>query len=194
MCGPGTSVDHRFMIVALIGPAAAGKSSLAARLEAAGDVRMLPTWTTRPSRNDETAGCLEHRFCSDTEFDQLLAGGGMAATGRLTGLSYRYGMPVLGRRDGGRPLLVLGRAHHVAALSRLGQRAVVYHLGADADRCRVRLANRGTSHGDAAARAACHAAELANGRRLADRVFRNESTLDDLADAVGSALKHDRKE
>jgi guanylate kinase len=182
------------MIVALIGPAAAGKSSLATRLEAAGDVRVLPTWTTRPPRAAETTGCLDHRFCSDAEFDGVLAAGGLAATGRLPGLAYRYGLPVLSRRDGGRPLLVLARAQHVAALSRLGHRTVVYHLGAEADRCGLRLAARGTTSGDAAARSACHAAELTNGRRLADRVFQNDSTLDDLAYAVGSALTHDRKE
>jgi guanylate kinase len=182
------------VIVALIGPAAAGKSSIAARLEAAGDVRVLPTWTTRPPRADETTGSLDHRFCSDTEFDQLLAAGGMAATGRLPGLSYRYGLPVLGHCDGGRPLLVLGRAQHVAALSQLGQRTVVYHLRADADSCRFRMAARGTSVNDAAARAAGHVVELANGRRIADRVFSNDSTLDDLADAVRSALTHDRNE
>jgi guanylate kinase len=183
------------MIVALIGPAAAGKSSLAARLEAAGDVRVLPTWTTRPPRPDEATGSLDHVFCSDNDFDRLVAAGGMAATGRLPGLSYRYGLPVLGSRDGGRrPLLVLARAHHVAALSQLGHRTAVYHLAADADSCRERIAGRGSSLDDAAARAACHAAELANGRRIADRVFPNVSTLDDLANAVGSALAHDRKE
>jgi len=182
------------MIVALIGPAAAGKSSLAVRLEAAGDVCVLPTWTTRPPRADETAGSLDHVFCNDTEFDELLTGGGMAGSGRLPGLSYRYGLPALDRRNGPQPLLVLARAQHVAALSRLGHRTVVYHLSAEADRCRARLANRGTSLDDVSARAASHVPELVNGRRIADRVFRNEGTLDDLADAVGSALKHDWKE
>jgi guanylate kinase len=194
MCCPCTSADHRFMIVALIGPAAAGKSSIATRLDAAGDVRVLPTWTTRPPRGAETAGCLDHRFCSDSEFDELVAAGGVAATGRLPGLSYRYGLPVLDHCDGGRPLLVLARAQHVAALSRLGHRTVVYHLGADVDHCRLRLADRRTDLDEAVARAASHAADLANGRRIADRVFRNEGTLDDLASAVGSALTHDRKE
>jgi guanylate kinase len=182
------------MIVALIGPAAAGKSSLATRLEAAGDVRVLPTWTTRPPRDDETAGSLDHVFCNDNEFDELLAGGGMAGSGRLPGLSYRYGLPALDRRNDRRPSLVLARAPHVAALSRLGHRTVVYHLSADADRCRARLATRGTSLDEVAARAASHASELVNGQRIADRAFRNEGTLDDLADAVGAALKHDRKD
>jgi guanylate kinase len=181
------------VIVALIGPAAAGKSSIATRLEAAGDVRVLPTWTTRPPRADETATCLDHRFCSEIEFDEMLAGGALAGAGRLPGLPYRYGLPVLGSHHLNRPLLVLARAQHVAALSRLGQRAVVYQLEADADRCRLRLAARGTTPGDATARAACHATELASGRRIANRVFR-EATLDDLASEVGSALTHDRKD
>jgi guanylate kinase len=188
------SADHRFMIVALIGPAAAGKSSIATRLEAAGDVRVLPTWTTRPPRADEMTGSLDHRFCSDSEFDQLLAGGGIAGTSRLPGLPYRYGLPSLGHRECGRPLLVLARAQHVAALSRLGHRTVVYHLGADADRCRARLATRGKGVKAPTARAACHVAEITNGRRIADRAFRNDTTLDDLACAVGSALSHDRKD
>jgi guanylate kinase len=194
MCSVGTPDDHRFMIVALIGPSAAGKSSLAAKLGAAGDVRVLPTWTTRPPRAGEMTGPLDHIFCSDNEFDDLLAGGRMAGTGRLPGLPYRYGLPVLDHHDGGRPRLVLARAHHVATLSRLGHRTVVYHLGVDADLCRTRLAARATTRDDASMRVASHAAELAHGRRLADRVFSNETTLDDLADAVGSALTHDRKE
>jgi guanylate kinase len=182
------------MIVALIGPSAAGKSSLAVRLEAAGDVRLLPTWTTRPPRADETAACLDHRFCSETEFDELVAAGGMAGAGRLPGLHYRYGLPVLGRRNSGRPFLVLARAQHVASLSQLGHRTVVYHLGADLDRCRLRLADRNTDPDDAAARCASHAAEIASGQRIAARAFRNDTTLDDLAAAVGSALMRDRKE
>jgi guanylate kinase len=190
----GTSADPGFMIVVLIGPSAAGKSSLASRLAAAGDVRVLPTWTTRPPRGDEKAGSLDHHFCSNTEFDRLLANGGMAATGRLPGLTYRYGLPAVSHHGGGRPLLVLARSQHVAPLSRLGHRAVVYHLGADVDRCRLRLAARGSSLDEAAARTAAHADELANGQRLANRVFRSDGALDDLADAVGSALRHDRKE
>jgi guanylate kinase len=185
--------DSQFVIVALIGPSAAGKSSVARRLVAAGDVRVVPTYTTRPPRADERTGCIDHRFCDETDFDALVTTGALAATGRLRGLAYRYGLPTLDRRAT-RPLLVMARASHVDALHELGHRTVVYQLRADATRCQQRLTARSTDAADVDARARAHAADLVAGTHLANRVFRNNGTLDDLAEAIAAALYDDRKD
>jgi ribose 1,5-bisphosphokinase PhnN len=139
------------------------------------------------------AGSVDHEFCSDADFDAMVAAGRFAGTGRLPGLPYRYGLPVLtGHR--GRPQLVLVRAGHVAELKRLGEPAVVYHLEAGADQCRNRLGARDLDPIELNARAGRHDVELALGRQLADRIFRNEGSLDHLAAAVGAALETDRKD
>ena len=180
------------MIVALIGPSAAGKSSVASRLVAAGEVELVPTYTTRPPRPEERDNSGHHRFCDDGEFDALLASGAFEATGRLPGLPYRYGLPILNHRIS-KPQLVMARASHVGTLRSLGQRTVVYQIEASAAVCRQRLGERGAGRADGSVRASRHSADIAAGRCCADRVFRNNSTLDALATAVADALHTDRK-
>ena len=180
------------MIVALIGPSAAGKSSVASRLVAAGEVELVPTYTTRPQRPEEQDSAGDHRFCDDAEFDALLASGAFEAIGGLPGRPYRYGLPILNRRIT-KPQLVMARASHVGTLRSLGQPTVVYQVEAAAAECRRRLGERGTGSVDHNVRASRHAADIAAGRCCADRVFHNDSTIDDLASAVAAALHTDRK-
>ncbi|MGN6472755.1 MAG: hypothetical protein ACTHK4_03775, partial [Mycobacteriales bacterium] len=122
------------MIVALIGPSGAGKSTVARRLDAAGVVWVVPSFTTRPPRPEERWGSVDHRFCSEDEFNAMLSAGRFAATGSLPGLSYQYGLPTLPKRPS-RPFLVVCRAGNVEAVRRLGLRTIVYVVEASAEEC-----------------------------------------------------------
>lgn len=180
------------MIVVLIGPSGAGKSSVAARLDAAGVVHVVPTLTTRPSRTAESEHCLDHRFCTDAEFDAAMAAGDLAGVGRLPGLRYRYGLP---RMNSAARIaqLVIARQQHVEELRSLGHHTVVYQVEAAADRCLARLRQRRTDDADVDARSRQHRADLIEGRRLADRIFSNDGSLDDLATAVAIAVHQDQE-
>ena len=181
------------MIVALIGPSGAGKSTLARRLDAAGEVWVVPTYTTRPPRAEERWGSVDHRFCDDSKFDAMLAGGRFAATGALPGLAHRYGLPLLPKCVD-RPLLVVARARNVEALHPLGRRVVVYRVESSSVECYGRLVTRATSASELEARTRLHTAEIAAGRRVADRVFINNGPVGDLATAVAAAIRTDWKE
>ena len=89
-------VDHSDMprpVLVVIGPSASGKSSAVRELHRRGVVRVHPTWTTRPRRPDEGDGAPEHRFVTDTIFDDLEAAGFFLGTVCLPGLPYRYALP-----------------------------------------------------------------------------------------------------
>src|SRR3954451_2133494 len=83
-------------VVVFIGPSGSGKSTVVRELADRGLVTVHPTWTTRPRRQDEQAGSLEHRFVSDAEFDRLCERGFFLETVTLFGLPYRYGLPPVG--------------------------------------------------------------------------------------------------
>src|SRR5579864_8816035 len=82
-------------LVVVIGPSGSGKSTVVRELYRRGVVRAIPTWTTRPRREDERAGSVEHRFISDAVFDALDARGFFDETATMPGLPYRYGLPHL---------------------------------------------------------------------------------------------------
>lgn len=181
------------MIVCLIGASGVGKSTVARRLDSAGEVWVVPTYTTRPPRPEERWGSVDHRFCDADEFDAMLADGRFAATGELPGLGHRYGLPTL-PRGVDRPLLVVGRARNVAAVQALGRPTRVYQLEVAADTCRSRIAGRGTSVGELEVRAQAYWSELASGRGVADRIFVNDTTPEALATEVAAAIRHDWKD
>jgi len=178
-------------VLVFIGPSASGKSSVVRELHEAGTITVHPTWTTRLRRIDESEGSLEHRFVSPTEFDELCAQGFLLDTVAMFGLPYRYGLPALRVSDTGPLDAVMLRAPLIARFAEVVPRFLVYQIEDHADRTRARLIARGCPASDLAARIDDNHNEIAAGRELADRVFVNDGSLNDLVARITSALSAD---
>lgn len=178
-------------MLVIIGPSASGKSSVARELHRRRVLRVHPTWTTRPRRDEERAGCLEHRFVSDVAFDRLRARGFFVETAAWVGVAHRYGLPPLPAPSRGLVDAVILRAPFVQVFERRFGDQLVYQIEDTAARARRRLVLRGCPAAELAARLADHQGELLAGRRVADRVFVNGRSLTDLVEAVTAALRED---
>lgn len=176
-------------IVAVIGPSGSGKSAVARYLHGSGVAQVCPTWTTRPIRADEKRSCVDHVFVSDAEFDARASAGFFTAIGHLPGLPHRYGLPA--PADAGRPVLMMMRAGHVAALRAAVHTVLVYQIVSPRAAVAARLAERGVPAAETRARLNTYVDETAAGRRLADRVFRNTAGIGELAGQVAAALCED---
>jgi guanylate kinase len=175
-----------FLVV--IGPSAAGKSTVVRALVERGVVRVHPTWTTRPRRPDETDGSPEHVFVSDAEFDELERRGFFLDAVALFGLPYRYGLPSIERSADERIDAVMLRAPLVGRFVQTFGHAVVVQIEDTPARIARRLGARGTSGDDLAARLSDNERERAAGRALADLTFVNDGSPCDLADEIAAAL------
>lgn len=178
-------------VLVIIGPSASGKSMLVRELDRRRLVRVHPTWTTRPRRHDEAAGSPEHRFVTDEVFDDLTARGFFLDTVSLFGVPHRYGLPPVAVSTTGPLDLVMLRAPLVARFAQHVPHHLVYQVEADADSARRRLLERGCIGAELAGRLLDNDREVACGRRIADRVFVNGGSIEDLADAVVAAVAAD---
>lgn len=173
-------------VLVIIGPSGSGKSSVVRMLAGRGVLRVHPTWTTRPRRPDERTGSLEHRFVSEATFDVLERQGFFLDTVSLFGLPHRYGLPPVRRSPGGPLDTVMLRAPLVERFTAFVPDVHVVQVEDDPVRLRARLVARGCSPAELAARLRDNEAEIAAGRRIADRVLVNDGTLLDLAEAVAA--------
>jgi guanylate kinase len=178
-------------MLVIIGPSASGKSSVARELHRRRVLRVHPTWTTRPRRDEELAGCLEHRFVSDAAFDRLCGQGFFLETVAWVGGAHRYGLPPLPDPSDGLVDAVILRAPFVEAFARRHGGQLVYQIEDTVERARHRLARRGCPAEELAARLADHQRERLAGRRVAQRVFVNDQSLAVLVEAVAAALRDD---
>jgi len=188
---PEVTAEPLRPLLVIIGPSASGKSSVVRELARRGVIRVHPTWTTRPCRDDEAGISVEHRFVTEAAFDQLEGAGFFVATTTMFGLPYRYGLaPIL--LDAAGPIdTVMLRAPFVARLAQLAPTCVVYQISDTAKRTARRLAERGTPQQEVAARMADNRAEVEAGRGIARRVFVNEGPLSALVDQVAVTLASD---
>ena len=185
----GAAVPHRVLVV--VGPSASGKSSVVRELHRRQLVRVHPTWTTRPRRDDERDGSFEHRFVSDAVFDELRARGFFLGTAALPGLSHRYGLASLLAASGGPVDAVILRAQFVERVARAFPRQLVYQIEDTVERAEQRLLLRGCTAAEVAARLDEHHGEIAAGRRVAHRVIVNDRPVSALVDVVSAALRRD---
>lgn len=178
-------------LLVVIGPSASGKSGVVRELDRRGVIRVHPTWTTRPCRDDEADVSVEHRFVSDAVFEQLSSAGSFVDTVSLFGLAHRYGLPPITVSRAGPIDTVMLRAPLVARMAGLVPRCLVYQICDTGDRTGRRLVARGSPAAEVAARVADNRCEETAGRLIADRVFVNDGPLAALVDAVAAALAID---
>jgi len=150
-----------------------------------------PTWTTRPRRPDETDGTVEHRFVTDTLFDELEATGFFLGAVALPGLPYRYALPKVTLREVGPIDTVMARAPFIDHFARYFPDRLVYEIEDTIERARARLVERGSDEHEIEARLAGHRAEVEAGRAIASRSFVNDGPLDALVTAITGALHAD---
>jgi guanylate kinase len=175
----------------VIGPSASGKSSVVRELARRDVLRVHPTWTTRPRRPDDHDGEIEHHFVTETEFDVRERDGFFLGTVTLPGLPYRYALPRVSVADDGPVDTIMARAPFLEALRQYFPYQVVYQIEDTPERAKARLLERGCDPAELAARLGCYAEEARAGRVLAQRVFTNDASLDDLVDAVANKLQTD---
>jgi guanylate kinase len=184
-------MTHLPRVLVLIGPSGTGKSSVVRELHRRGAALVRPTWTTRPPRRDELDGSLEHRFVSDPEFDVLDRDGFFCQTGSIAGIAHRYGLPKFEPRGTGPVDTVILRAAHVEQFCRLVPGTIVYQIEDRSDRVAERVRARGCPSAETVARLRDNITESDAGRRIAQRTFVNDGTLDQLVDAVIGAMGFD---
>lgn len=192
MTGAGRSATLADMppLLAIIGPSAAGKTTLARRLAGHG-ISPLPTWTTRPPRPGETPLTSGHWFCDEAAFDAMQRAGRFACVGTLPATGHRYALAVADWRGRIGPVVMVGRATVVEALRRIGAEPVVYAVSVPEATARIRLGARGQSGAELAARVAEQELEAARCRRLASRSFDGRVSAVTLAASVAAAFHAD---
>ena len=172
----------------LIGASATGKSTLALHLQAMDVVTIQPTLTTRPLRDTEqAAACQDHRFVSQSAYNAYLQANAVVAQCQLYG--YDYAVPLL--RVGTRLPLAVLKPCFVEPMAQRYPNFRVYQLETSEATVHDRMTRRGQSEPDILARLKQHALEVATGRRLADCIFRNESSFAALVGAVYAQIKQD---
>lgn len=173
----------------IIGPSGAGKSTVLERLVEAGVAEVLPTWTTRPPRGDETGGSLEHVFCSTEEFAKAKADGKFLHTDTAFGLSYEYGLPMPTALPKDKVLIVMLRVMVLEPLYKFVKNPIIYQIEADEARAKKVLEQR-SEDSDIGRRLTDYVREMEAGRQIAKRVFVNDS-IERVTAEILEAIKKD---
>lgn len=179
-------------LLVVIGPSGSGKSTAIRELHRLGVVTVTPSWTTRPRRQDEVHGALEHRFVSEDHFTALAAAGFFLEVVRAFDLPFRYGLPPVEDPVDGSVAVVMVRAPLVPLVARHFPDHVVYQVEDAYDRARERvLAGRHEAPSALGTRLQGYEDERLLGRSVAARVFVNATSPSALVAAVSHAIDHD---
>ena len=176
--------------VILIGASATGKSVAAAALQAAGEVELQPTYTTRARRKAELgSNTCDHIFISDEVFTRYESLGQFIAVTTLYGS--RYGVPLPETSSSAIPLYVL-KPNLVEPVKARFPGFRTYQLEASEATVRRRMQERGQDRADISERLRLHALETAMGRRLADHIIRNEGPLEQTVSLLSRQITADQ--
>lgn len=188
-----TNSDNRPFLV-IIGPSGVGKTSVVRTLQRKGLVQLVPSWTTRPPRDDEKDEVVsDHVFVSNEEFDAKVEEGFFLEQAALFGLSYRYGLPRINEMaiDPAVIPVVLLNAPLLPLVKKYYDNFIVYQIEDSEERVAKRLARReqtGELPGD---RMKHFIEEVAAGRRYASRTFINQNTITSVADEIEASIRTD---
>ena len=175
-------------VLAVLGPSGSGKSTVVRELHQRGVIEVTPSWTTRPRRDDELDGSIEHRFVDDGEFSARQDAGYFLEVVQMFGLPYRYGLPAVHEPAGGRVPAIMVRAPLLPLVDRHFPGHVAYQIEDGVQRARERLERRA---GGLGTRLDGFEEECRLGRETAHRIFVNQGSIGDLVDAVAGAVGQD---
>jgi guanylate kinase len=175
-------------VLAVLGPSGSGKSTVVRELHRRGVIEVTPSWTTRPRRDDELDGSIEHRFVDDEEFTARQDAGHFLEVVQMFGLPYRYGLPAVEAPAGGRVPAIMVRAPLMPLVARHFPGHIAYQIEDDVQRARERLKHR---PGDLGTRLDGFEEECRVGRQAAHRIFVNQGAVIDLVEAVAQAVGRD---
>jgi guanylate kinase len=175
-------------VLAVLGPSGSGKSTVVRELHRRGVIEVTPSWTTRPRRDDELDGSIEHLFVDEGEFTARQDAGYFLEVVHMFGLPYRYGLPEVEAPAGESVPAIMVRAPLMPLVARHFPTYVAYQIEDDVQRVRERLARR---PGDLGTRLDGFEEECRIGREAAHRNFVNEGPVRDLVEAVAQAVRDD---
>ena len=175
-------------VLAVLGPSGSGKSTVVRELHRRGVIEVTPSWTTRPRRDDERDGSVEHHFVDDEEFAARQDGGYFLEVVQMFGLPYRYGLPAVSEPADGRVPAIMVRAPLMPLVDRHFPGYVAYQIEDGYQRAQERLRRRA---GDLGTRLHGFEEECRLGRKAAHRIFVNRGSVGDLVDAVADAVGQD---
>lgn len=175
-------------VLAVLGPSGSGKSTVVRELHRRGVIEVTPSWTTRPRRDDELDGSVEHRFVDEEEFTAREDAGYFLEVVQMFGLPYRYGLPAVETPAGGRVPAIMVRAPLMPLVARHFPDHVAYQIEDEYQRARDRLGRR---PGHLGTRLDGFEEECRVGREAAHRIFTNQGAVADLVEAVAHAVGRD---
>ena len=175
-------------VLAVLGPSGSGKSTVVRELHHRGVIDVTPSWTTRPRRDDELDGSMEHRFVDEEEFTARHDAGYFLEVVQMFGLPYRYGLPAVGEPADGKVPAIIVRAPLMPLVGRHFPGYLAYQIEDGYQRAQQRLWLRA---GELGTRLDCFEEECRLGREVAHRIFVNRGSVGDLVDAVADALGQD---
>lgn len=179
-------------LLVIIGPSGTGKTTALQLLHEKGVVEVTPSWTTRPPRDDEAEGTLEHTFASEAAFKQKVDEGYFLETAQLFDLPYWYGLPKLEKPEGSKAATVMLSAALLPLMDKYYTNYTIYQIEDKPEKAAGRLQEREAAGHAMGSRFEDYQAEVAEGRKRADRVFTNDGTLEELAGRIAEALIEDR--
>ena len=178
-------------VLAVLGPSGSGKSTAVRELHRRGVIDVTPSWTTRPRREDEFVGSVEHHFVDEDEFTARQDAGYFLEVVQMFGLPYRYGLPAVSEPADGKVPAIMVRAPLVPLVARHFPGYVAYQIEDGYQRAQERLAQRVAAGVDLGTRLDGFEEECRLGREAAHRIFVNRGSVGDLVDAVADAVGQD---
>jgi len=176
-------------VLVFIGPSGSGKSTLIRELHLREIVEVMPSWTTRPRREDEAGGDIDHRFVTDGEFSKLHDDGYFLEAIEMFG--FRYGLPPISSPRNGRIPAILVRAPLLDLVSKHFPNHVIYQIESSLEAVSQRMEARQIPRSEMEGRLSAYADELALGRQICHRLFDTSDPLAEVADEVERAIAED---
>ena len=192
MITPMPYLEPNDRLLVIIGPSGVGKTSALTLLHDQGVVEVTPSWTTRSPRQDEADGTLEHIFVDETAFRQKADEGYFLDKAQLFDLPYWYGLPKLEKPEGSRVATVMLQASLLPLMDKHYKNYTIYQIEDDQSKTSQRLQEREAAGHSMGSRFDAYEKEIEAGHKRADRVFTNDSSLEELAGRIAEALIEDR--